>query len=94
VLGDGLLNSFAWNVITFNGKEFFHVDVTWDSLGGGLTSNKYFCKSDDFMRPERMWTRSGKIVCSSMQNILAKAKQDILLHGMKYRKQGVNPAYF
>ena len=84
----------AWNVITFNGKEFFHVDVTWDSLGGGLTSNKYFCKSDDFMRPERMWTRSGKVVCSSMQNILAVAKQDIVFHGMKYKKQGVNPAYF
>lgn len=84
----------AWNVVSFDGRNFFHVDVTWDSLGGGLTSNKYFCKTDDFMRSERMWTRHGKIVCSSMQSILAKAKQDILLHGMKYRKQGVNPAYF
>ena len=84
----------AWNVVTFNGREFFHVDVTWDSLGGGMTSSKYFCKTDDFMRGERMWSRSGKIVCSSPQNILAKARQDLLLHGMKYRRQGVNPAYF
>lgn len=84
----------AWNVVSFDGKEFFHVDVTWDSLGGGLSSNKYFCKSDDFMRPDRMWTRSRRVVCSSAQNILAKVKQDLLLHGMKYRKQGVNPAYF
>ena len=83
----------AWNVVTFNGRDFFHVDVTWDSLGGGMSSSKYFCKTDDFMRSERMWTRSGKIVCSSPTNILARVRQDILLNGAKYRKRGVNPAY-
>ena len=36
----------AWNVVSFDGKEFFHVDVTWDSKSTGRVSDTYFGLSD------------------------------------------------
>ena len=84
----------AWNAISFDGRVFFHVDVTWDSRGGGLSSQQYFCKSDAFMRPTRIWTRRSGVVCNSEENITSIAKADIMLHRSKYRAAGIDTANF
>ncbi len=84
----------AWNAVSFNGRDYFHVDVTWDSLGGGLSSQQYFCKSDAFMRPTRIWTRRNGVVCPSEENITNIARADIMLNRSKYKNGGIDPANF
>ena len=83
----------AWNAVSFDGRVFYHVDVTWDSVGG-RASDRYFCKSDAFMRSDRMWTRRTGVACPSEKSILAVAKADIALNFIKYKRQGVDPANF
>ncbi len=84
----------AWNAVSFDGREFYHVDVTWDSRGGGLSSQQYFCKSDAFMRPTRIWTRRSGVVCNSETNITKIAKEDIFFNRAKYLRSGIDPANF
>ena len=84
----------AWNAVTFDGINYYHVDVTWDALGGGMSSQQYFCKSDAFMRPNRIWTRRSGVVCNSEENITRIAKADIALNKAKYLHAGIDPKNF
>lgn len=84
----------AWNAITFNGRDFWHVDVTWDSRGGGLSSHTYFCKTDEEMRPSRIWTRRQGVVCASRDNIYSKVMQDIFRNKARYISAGVDRNVF
>ncbi|MBQ2793510.1 MAG: hypothetical protein IKL79_05470 [Clostridia bacterium] len=84
----------AWNAVSFDGRDYYHVDVTWDSRGGGLSSQQYFCKSDAFMRPTRIWTRRSGVVCNSEANITQIAKEDIFFNKAKYLRCGIDPANF
>lgn len=84
----------AWNAISFDGRDFYHVDVTWDSQGGGLSSHKYFCKTDADMIPTRMWTRRSGVLCNSTRNIAAVAKEDIFRNKEKYLRAGIDRRNF
>lgn len=84
----------AWNAVSFNGRDYFHVDVTWDSRGGGLSSQQYFCKSDAFMRPTRIWTRRNGVICNSEENVTRIAKEDIFVNKAKYVKSGIDSKNF
>ena len=84
----------AWNAVTFNGSDFYHVDVTWDSQGGGLSSHRYFCKTDAEMLPTRIWSRRPGVVCNSKTNIATIAKEDIFRNKDRYTRAGVDKKYF
>lgn len=84
----------AWNAVSFNGRDFYHVDVTWDSRGGGLSSQQYFCKTDEDMRPTRIWTRRAGVICNSTTNIGSIAREDILYNRGKYISQGIDKNNF
>ncbi len=84
----------AWNAVSFNGRDFFHVDVTWDSRGGGLSSHTYFCKTDEEMKPTRIWTRRPGVYCNSKENIHSIATADIFRNKAKYIAAGVDKANF
>ena len=84
----------AWNAVTFNGVDYYHVDVTWDVAGAGASSQQYFCKSDAFMRPNRIWTRRSGVICNSEENITLVARADIALNRAKYLRAGIDPKNF
>ena len=83
----------AWNVVTFDGLVFYHVDVTWDSRGGGEVSWEYFCLSDRKMQPTRLWSRLGDIVCNSDKDITSIAKKRIIENKLKYACSGLDRKY-
>lgn len=44
----------AWNIVQIDG-EWYHVDVTWDDLGGDRIRYDYFLKSDQAMSGHSDW---------------------------------------
>lgn len=88
----GHAEGHAWNVVGFNGKDFYHVDVTWDCAGGRKT-NDYYGKSDAQMSADRLWTRRADIVCAGTENILLTAKQQIARERTAYLAAGVDRRY-
>lgn len=46
--------SHAWNIVQIDG-EWYHVDVTWDDLGGERIRYDYFLKSDQAMSGHSDW---------------------------------------
>lgn len=44
----------AWNIVQIDG-EWYHVDVTWDDLGGDQIRYDYFLKSDQAMSGHSNW---------------------------------------
>lgn len=46
--------SHAWNIVQIDG-EWYHVDVTWDDLGGDDICYDYFLKSDEMLRGHYNW---------------------------------------
>ena len=83
----------AWNVVSFDGLVFYHVDVTWDSRGGGEVSWEYFCLSDRKMQPTRLWSRLGDIVCNSETDIKAIARKRIAENKIDYILAGTDRKY-
>lgn len=53
-LGYGWSVSHAWNIVQIDG-EWYHVDVTWDDLGGDNIRYDYFLKSDKALRGHYDW---------------------------------------
>ncbi len=84
----------AWNAISFNGKDFYHVDVTWDAAGDGYVSWEYFCKTDRDMTPTRIWTRKSGVVCMSSTDVKLAAKKQLATHRAIFKSQGVDSKYF
>lgn len=83
----------AWNMITINNLSHFHIDVTWDSLGGGAKRDDYFGLLDKDLTSSRMWTRPFGKVCISNVNIRNIAKERINRSRDKYIRYGVDPKY-
>lgn len=50
----GYTVSHAWNIVQIDG-EWYHVDVTWDDLGGDDIRYDYFLKSDKALRGHYNW---------------------------------------
>ena len=83
----------AWNVISFDGRNYYHVDVTWDSRGEGAVDWSYFCKSDREMSADRIWTRRSGVVCASTADILSLARRQITAKKLGFLAKGVDRAY-
>lgn len=87
-------NSYhAWNIVSFNEKDYYQVDVTWDSIGGGRVSYEYFCKSDKFISQTRYWTRKYDWVCMNEKDIRSVAIREINLNKHKYISKGLLMQY-
>lgn len=84
----------AWNVVSFDDKEFYHVDVTWDAQGKGKNRYKYYGLTDEQMREDRIWTRLSHMVCAGSDNILEKAQLQLAQLGGLFASRGVNKKYF
>ena len=91
VKGDSV--GHAWNAVTFDGKEYFHVDVTWDSRSTGRVSDTYFGLSDAEMCKTRLWTRRQECVCSGKTNIKSSVKSQISANKRSLVLQGVKEEY-
>ncbi len=90
----GSEENHAWNVISFDGKIFYHVDVTWDVNHASRASWNYFCKSDAQIAPTRIWTRKSGVICSSEEDILSIARKEISRKRRIYHAQGLDSKYF
>ena len=83
----------AWNVVSFDGKNYYHVDVTWDSHGDGRIDWRYFCNSDQQLNSTRIWTRRSGVICSSTENILAVARKQIASKKLTFLSKGIDKNY-
>lgn len=87
-------NSYhAWNIVSFDEKDYYQVDVTWDSIGGGRVSHEYFCKCDRFISQTRYWTRKYDWVCVNEKDIRSIAIREINLNKSKYISKGLLMQY-
>ena len=65
VMGMGKNEWHGWNIVEVDGKNY-HVDVTWNDLGGTKIRYDYFLRSDEFMLKTRtmyrlLGLRSGEL---------------------------------
>ncbi|MBO5313264.1 MAG: hypothetical protein J6B29_04790 [Clostridia bacterium] len=83
----------AWNAVSFDGLTFHHVDVTWDSRGGGVVETEYFCLSDKDLQPHRLWSRLSDIICPGGKNILRTVRASLAMNRSRYIAKGVDGRY-
>lgn len=83
----------AWNVVSFDGRVYYHVDVTWDSPRGDGISFEYFCKSDDYFNSSRIWTRHKSIVCSDSRDILPLIRRQVAMKKTSFAARGIDIKY-
>lgn len=83
----------AWNALSFDGRVYYHVDVTWDASGGGAVSWQYFCRSDREMNPTRIWTRRDGVNCTAADDITAAARGQIALKRSLFLSHGIDGRY-
>lgn len=88
----GSKENHAWNVVSFNGKNYYHVDVTWDA-GKDKPRFDYYGLNDVQMSKDRIWTRPSNILCSGGEDILNAARRDISLRKEQYVAQGIAKKY-
>ena len=84
----------AWNAVSFNGRDYFHVDVTWDAPQIGEDRYKYYGLRDEDFAGDREWPASAKIACNSSQNILEIARRELARSGSAYIARGADGEYF
>ena len=83
----------AWNIISVNSFNHYHVDVTWDSLEKGSKRDDYFGLLDKDLMPTRMWTRPSGKICVSTVDITKIAKDRIEKSRDKYIRFGIDGKY-
>lgn len=83
----------AWNVVSFDNVNYFHIDCTWDSPGSGKALTDYFCLTDEVLTRSRLWTRRPHVVCKSKVNILDKVINDLRINKTKYKSKGIDVRY-
>lgn len=84
----------AWNVVSFNGIDYHHIDVTWDAQQSSTARYKYFGLMDDDLQSSRIWTRKSNIICNCKRDILEVARLQIARNGSKFAIHGVDKQYF
>ena len=83
----------AWNLVSFNGVDYYHVDVTWDSFSTGRTSDTYYGLSDRDVASTRLWTKRPFWTCNGEIDIKAIAKKQIADKKHLFLSQGVDAEY-
>ena len=84
----------AWNAVSFDNKNYYHIDVTWDSQKTGSARYKYYGLSDAALSAERIWNRGSEIICNGKENILQAARLQIAREGDKFAAEGADKKYF
>lgn len=84
----------AWNVISFDKKNYYHIDVTWDARKCGKERYKYYGLSDADLQSNRIWTRMSNIICNGKENILESARLQLARHGSVFASKGASKEYF
>lgn len=90
----GSAEHHAWNVVSFNNKDYYHVDVTWDAQKTGSARYRYYGLTDADLKAERLWTRTSNIICNGNDKILATAQLQLARNGSKYALHGADKEYF
>lgn len=84
----------AWNVVSFNNKDYYHIDVTWDSQEEGSARYRYYGLTDADLREDRIWTRTSNIICNGKEKILETARLQLARNGSTFVSKGVDKRYF
>lgn len=84
----------AWNLVSFDGRKYYHVDVTWDSYGEGRIGWDYCFLSDKKLIPERIWSRLPEYACVSDVDIINIARNQLRSKGAIYVSRGIDKNYF
>lgn len=90
----GSPNYHAWNVVSFNQKEYYHIDVTWDAQRDGAERYRYYGLRDEDLRSARLWTKPFNLSCDGQSNILATAQQQLAQNGSEFALKGADKKYF
>ena len=88
----GSTGRHAWNMISTDGKNFYHVDVTWDSLDDGGKRDKYFALRDDELKSLRTWNKK-RWLKSGCDDLLAQARAIVTAERRSYAARGVPLKY-
>lgn len=89
----GSAEHHAWNVVSFNNKDYYHVDVTWDAQKRGSARYKYYGLTDADLRADRIWTRTSNIICNGKDKILEIARLQLARSGSIFVSKGVDKEY-
>lgn len=88
ILGSSDLH--AWNIVSLGkGGSFYHVDVTWDSIGK-KPNYTYFCKNDLFFEGKRSWNKEYNPKCLGTYPVLAIARKKVKQNKVKLISSGVD----
>lgn len=90
----GSASHHAWNAISFNNREYYHVDVTWDAEKSGTAMYKYYGLTDEELRADRIWTRKPGLICNGKEKILKTAQLQLAVSGSAFAAQGADKEYF
>jgi hypothetical protein len=90
----GAIDRHAWNVVSFNNKDYYHVDVTWDAGKNGSERYKYYGLKDADLLTNRIWTRTSNIICNGKDNILETARLQLARSGNLFVLKGADKKYF
>lgn len=90
----GSAEHHAWNVVSFNNKDYYHVDVTWDAQKKGSARYKYYGLTDADLRADRIWTRTSNIICNGKDKILEIARLQLARSGCIFVSKGADKEYF
>lgn len=90
----GSTEHHAWNVVSFNGKDYYHIDVTWDAQKRGSARYKYYGLTDADLRADRIWTRTSNIICNGKEKILETARLQLARSGSAFSSKGADKEYF
>lgn len=89
----GQLCTHAWNVVSFDNKEYFHVDVTWDATSADKTIDKYFGCTDKEMAYNRTWTKRATWVCSGRTPLRLLVQAQIRQRKALLLSEGIDNKY-
>ena len=90
----GSAEHHAWNVVSFNNKDYYHIDVTWDAQKRGSARYKYYGLTDADLRADRIWTRTSNIICNGKDRILETARLQLARNGNIFVSKGADKEYF
>jgi len=80
--------------VSFNNKDYYHIDVTWNAQKRGSARYKYYGLTDADLRTDCIWTRTSNIICNGKDKILETARLQLARNGNMYASKGADKEYF